>query len=244
MAEEVAPATETTEPTINIEPEPIIEGETIDSEVPVAEEAIVPTLETPAPEVPAVEPAVEAPAAVEEPSDLISIDSLLNNVEPAAPEAPAEETQELDIQPDIKINDNVVETPVQSVPETPVVPVEPVAPVAETAPVAPVQIAPAVEPVAPVVETPVAPVAPEVPVAPVAEAAPVMPAVDQVPAPAVPVTTNPDVEVLNINIPEEVKTESGKQRSDVRTDAEQANIINFSSKGNVNAPAMVLTNAA
>lgn len=240
------------EPTVNLEVEPKVEGEAIDSNIPQEPET--------------VDSIPETNAVSEEPSDFMSMDSLLQNVEASAPAA-QEETSELEIKPDVKIDNGAVEEPSSTqeliAPDVNITPT----PVPQAAPVqtpvepAPVQAAPTQVEVNPVQTAPTqtqveqpAPVQPvPTPVeASLAQAASVEPQVEQTvpvqapvePAPVEAVSSKPYVDVLNINIPSEVKTESGKQRSDVRTDVEQANLTNYNTKANVNAQTMVLTNAA
>lgn len=231
------------EPTVNLEVEPKVEGEAIDSNIPQEPET--------------VDSIPETNAVSEEPSDFMSMDSLLQNVEASAPAA-QEETSELEIKPDVKIDNGAVEEPSSTqeliapdvnITPTPVPQAAPVQAAPTQVEVNPIQTAPTqtqVEQPAPVqpVPTPVE--------ASLAQAASVESQVEQTvpvqapvePAPVEAVSSKPDVDVLNINIPSEVKTESGKQRSDVRTDVEQANLTNYNTKANVNAQTMVLTNAA
>lgn len=231
------------EPTVNLEVEPKVEGEAIDSNIPQEPET--------------VDSIPETNAVSEEPSDFMSMDSLLQNVEASAPAA-QEETSELEIKPDVKIDNGAVEEPSSTqeliapdvnITPTPVPQAAPVQAAPTQVEVNPIQTAPTqtqVEQPAPVqpVPTPVE--------ASLAQAASVEPQVEQTvpvqapvePAPVEAVSSKPYVDVLNINIPSEVKTESGKQRSDVRTDVEQANLTNYNTKANVNAQTMVLTNAA
>lgn len=240
------------EPTVNLEVEPKVKGEAIDSNIPQEPET--------------VDSISDTNAVSEEPSDFMSMDSLLQNVEASTPAA-QEETPELEIKPDVKIDNGAVEEPSSTqeliAPDVNITPT----PVPQAAPVqtpvepAPVQAAPTQVEVNPVQTAPTqtqveqpAPVQPvPTPVeASLAQAASVEPQVEQTvpvqapaePAPVEAVSSKPDVDVLNINIPSEVKTESGKQRSDVRTDVEQANLTNYNTKANVNAQTMVLTNAA
>ena len=150
-----------------------------------------------------------------------------------------------------------VETPIAEVPVAPVAPtveptVEGIAPVAPVeTPVAEVPVAPVVPNVEPTVEG-IAPVAPvETPVAEV-PVAPVMPTVEPTVegiAPVAPVeNTNPNVEVLNINISENVQTQDNQQRNTIVTSDEQTNLINFKSKNeqinNQSAQVMTLKSAA
>lgn len=235
------------EPTVNLEVEPKVKGEAIDSNIPQEPET--------------VDSIPKTNAVSEEPSDFMSMDSLLQNVEASTPAA-QEETPELEIKPDVKIDNGAVEEPSSTqeliapdvnITPTPVPQAAPVQTPVEPAPVQAVPTQVEVNPVQAPVEQP-APVQPvSTPVeASLAQAASVEPQVEQTvpvqapvePAPVEAVSSKPDVDVLNINIPSEVKTESGKQRSDVRTDVEQANLTNYNTKANVNAQTMVLTNAA
>lgn len=231
------------EPTVNLEVEPKVKGEAIDSNVPQEPET--------------VDSIPETNAVSEEQSDFMPIDSIMQNVEASAPAA-QEETSELEIKPDVKIDNGAVEEPSSTqeliapdvnITPTPVPQAAPVQAAPTQVEVNPIQTAPTqtqVEQPAPVqpVPTPVE--------ASLAQAASVESQVEQTvpvqapvePAPVEAVSSKPDVDVLNINIPSEVKTESGKQRSDVRTDVEQANLTNYNTKANVNAQTMVLTNAA
>lgn len=220
---------------VKVEPELQVSGEAIDTAVPTEPLNDIPKMDEPV----AIEPKVEEPVQETAPSDIIDMSTILSNVETSTlnneveqPVVPTVEP-EINLTPDVKIENNGEEAvPASIMPEQP----QMAAPAPEVAPQA---VTPA--PVTPVQEVPApAQVAPATPVQEV-------PAPTPAPAPETPVVQNSEkdnIEVLNINIPGDVKTESGKQRSDVKTEAEQTNLINYKSNNsqNINAQPMTLKN--